>query len=1265
MRLNSSKKFEFIGITLILFILIYASSVSAAYTMTSISCTNADYASVCGANHCSGSKILQGHLICTSDGQNQVAEGETGSCAWEEPQVDCATAYSGTCQEGNGCVEIKSNGTTCADGYNATCEYYKQAYPLSGNGTTTCTPDCSGHDAAACSTSNVSLCTTSSDCSGIGYNWCDVGSGTYACQGSPCQSSSPSGCSSSSVGMCTQAECSGAGGYWNSVSFTCDPTPAGSGSSGTCSAGNYSACNVSNCNDVGGYWCFDNSQCYSDAAGCSSACNSTSVFYCYNINDCTNAGGNWCASSNYCYSDSENYTCGGGSNSSCQNGDFASCYSSTDCTNVGGSWCSNNSICYSSASECSSTGTTCSSDNPSSCYSNSACTGAGGRWCSNSTGTTTAGTGYCQRSTTECPTYACSSNYSDLGYCNTETECTNVGGSWCSNSPGSGGYNTGTSGYCGSSGSCPTYECSTTDTSSCSTQSECTDVGANWCASSSTQSYCSTSNCPTCSTTSRSNCYTQNNCTTAGGVWCASGSQGYCQEANTVCPTCTTNNKYACSDQQACTDVGGTWCGRISNPYTQPYYGCEESAAACPVCSAQTPTDCFTEQECLAVSGSWSVQQGNGYCQQSTNNSPRPGDVCSITTPYACNTPSECEAVGYWCDSSFTGGYPGCARSAAECAQGPPPSVCGDGFCEYDEYDSCRADCRRTTVCPTDADRQLKTEQCRNAEGIARQQSSADGCTYVVCEYEEQSVCPTPEKQRERISACENAGNNWRYNQSQNGCKYIECLPAAICPSDEEVRQLSQRCETLQLEPFFSSDYYGCPVVRCEQPRRPIVDPPIETERCEAVFDEYTGFRYVCDYERDTCPSLANQADVKQACVEAGGRPEIGVGFYGCEFYKCDFEKQRPLLEGYCPSKKELEKITQSCEADGYTTVRERALNGCTYVKCASDQEYEYQFQTGFEQCPVLPFDELRTEQDLCLGTGGKFIEDFDFATGCPRYVCLAIDEAESCADIQPPAGAFQKCEQKGGELVVRRDGNQCPVFVECLNRGSNIVEVDEVTEDLDSAAALQLALNLERLIIIVERLELQSQELAEYYAATNRSRNSERFSLAQGMFGATRDEIESIRLFLSENANDITAEVVQEIKVQIKYIKNVVLKDILFILLSSKPETPGTPAITNCEDSEQCFVRNLRVCDPAFMEQTEEGFSGRIEITGLSGEACVVKARAQFLGEDYDMTCNFENFAFADLGPSAMQQYCSGTLIDKMNETGIKSSATANVVLR
>ena len=429
---------------------------------------------------------------------------------------------------------------------------------------------------------------------------------------------------------------------------------------------------------------------------------------------------------------------------------------------------------------------------------------------------------------------------------------------------------------------------------------------------------------------------------------------------------------------------------------------------------------------------------------------------------------------------------------------------------------------------------------------------------------------------------------------------------------------------------------FGCSCGTCSIPTRDL--PP----NCRQETDSATGFiRIICEQPR--C-SVISEETVRIKCSDHGGIPVFRNDPSGCQIFDCQFGGQRAQSPVFatpvmCPLPEEVSQSLKKCEQaglQGFVSFE----NGCKIGKC---------LQEARQACSYIPESQKKSAADECSANGGQIVSESD-QNGCQYLRCSRGGECQK--DL--PKEAYASCGEKGGQFVVRRDSSGCVAFSQCLARGDESQSfVEDVKEVPDSTELLSIAFKLEDLKIQLDKLAKKTNDIADYYKSTG-SGDERRFRRVSGMFSTAKDKVDEIRTKLRDRANTVTVDDILEIKQDLKYIKDVMLKDILFVMLSSGTDVEeiknGT--IKNCGTDSGCFDRTFRLCQPSTF-RPEDGIF--VEVKGLEDDTCtmhVVMAENKVpagagISPPYEMTCKIQNYA---LGVKNSQTdifpYCSGNIV-------------------
>jgi hypothetical protein len=417
-------------------------------------------------------------------------------------------------------------------------------------------------------------------------------------------------------------------------------------------------------------------------------------------------------------------------------------------------------------------------------------------------------------------------------------------------------------------------------------------------------------------------------------------------------------------------------------------------------------------------------------------------------------------------------------------------------------------------------------------------------------------------------------------------------------------------------------------------------------------FEERTpeGFvKLICEGNRFSCPRVPSDAEAK--CSQNGGSAKFSTDHKGCSVFNCNFNGQRELQGGVfkkfnqCPGPDEVDQTFNKCASAGLQGVVVFE-NGCNIAKCIDDERH-----AGQNQCPPISKQNKDSALQRCNAQGLKPVRDFD-QNGCNVIRC---ESSNSCRQ-HIEDGAYQACETKGGEMIVNRNPNGCIAFAECVQAGNtNNVFVERSNKVLDSGEILELAFKLEALAVELDKLAIKSDNIADYYSSTG-SNQENRFRRVSDMFHSAEDDVQRIKDKIRSRLSDLNKDDMFEIRHDIKYLKDVVIKDIVYVMLSDSDEVESivSGSETDCGTDEQCFDRAFRLCKPiTFLPEGREG--PLVKVAGLEGDACIMEVQEQF-NPELRMTCKIKKYSLGVRDPETdVLPFCEGPLFDEFQKHGFE----------
>ncbi len=499
--------------------------------------------------------------------------------------------------------------------------------------------------------------------------------------------------------------------------------------------------------------------------------------------------------------------------------------------------------------------------------------------------------------------------------------------------------------------------------------------------------------------------------------------------------------------------------------------------------------------------------------------------------------------------------------------------------------------------------------------------------------------CPSPDEGKVYCGngVCE-------IGEDYNNCQ-SDCQPQVKCPTSTQCSDgTTRRCYPVGT---------GCGCDPCGPP------PGCREEK------DATGFvRTICETKeapKPVCPTIPQEVRLK--CADQGGMPTFNKDPAGCDVFDCRFQgqaKETPVQvfrQYQCPTKEDWEATSRKCASLGMRTVTV-VEGGCNFPRCVQEEHKE--------ECGLVSGPERQRIEADCKSRGLGTVSQFD-GNGCQRIECG--QEFDCPRDL--PKEAYMKCEQNGGEMIVKRDNRGCIAFTDCVIRGDDTkVFVEKVEKVPESTELLSVAFKLENLKIELDKLAKQTDEIADYYKSTG-SGEENRFRRVSDMFEAAKGKVDEIKNKIRDRLKDITVDDMTEIRQDIKYIKDVMIKDIVYVMLSSsedvqdiinsKPlDVAEKTDVNDCGTDGMCFDRAFRLCKQVSFRP--EGRDGPIvKVMGLDGNVCVMKVTIPEdqgppagmipgINPPYEMKCRIEKYALGVKNPDTdIIPFCEGNLKELM----------------
>ncbi len=471
------------------------------------------------------------------------------------------------------------------------------------------------------------------------------------------------------------------------------------------------------------------------------------------------------------------------------------------------------------------------------------------------------------------------------------------------------------------------------------------------------------------------------------------------------------------------------------------------------------------------------------------------------------------------------------------------------------------------------------------------------------------------------------------------------CLVGRHCRTESEVGGTAQPSMVREC-PVDSTCPDGsrpCQLVdnRCECKPCP---PP---QGCREEKDATTGFvRVICEAKIDEmkCPDTPYGAD--KPCRDKGGNPVWKTDSRGCNFIDCvlnDVSSNPFSANRVCPTEEEIQRVKSKCL--NFVMIDDM---GCKVAVCRDAVQQQVR-----QECGLVPGPERERIEAECKAKGLGTVSSFD-ENGCQTITCGNPNECRTSI----PEGAYEKCRERGGEMVVKNDNMGCITFQQCVMKGDESqIYYEDVTEMPEMTDMLSMAFKLEELKMQFDKLRAKTEDVARYYESVG-SGEAERFKRVAGMFNSIKDKIDEIKTKFRDRLETITRDDISEIKYDIKYIKDKMLKDVLYLMLSSSDEVKSitSKSESDCGNDGRCFDEALRVCKQMVFHPDDAEGNAEVKISGMDGTNCLITVTAQAgtMGTQ-SMTCKYPNYAMGMRGPEDILPYCTGALAELMKTYGTK----------
>lgn len=375
----------------------------------------------------------------------------------------------------------------------------------------------------------------------------------------------------------------------------------------------------------------------------------------------------------------------------------------------------------------------------------------------------------------------------------------------------------------------------------------------------------------------------------------------------------------------------------------------------------------------------------------------------------------------------------------------------------------------------------------------------------------------------------------------------------------------------------------------------------------------------------DHCPNGTIFDIHTSLCVESDCTQEQGVNCHEVN----NTENPCANINGYNA------RIRGLCEARNGQLNELLTAQNCTSYTCSFDDSLNNNLLSD-SNVSCHSREENNEEITQCNEIG--YLARIDFNQGCRVVICI------------PPEGIVNvSCEINNTDCVARGDVEDS--FIE------PVTEVPSMTN------LLKIALVLDSLNVELDKLANQVSSIASYYESTGAEDSAGRYYRIQDMLKTAHSEISEIKNNIRSNLDSITLTDMELIKQDIKQIKNVVLKDIVYLILSEDEGldfSKESKKIIECDADYTCFEDALRICRKASF--APDGKAGAVlEIVGLNDDTCEVYGNLdEFLVPEeiiekarikppLEMTCKIKDYALGLNNRDKEEEFielCEGNLV-------------------
>ncbi|MEK6974394.1 MAG: hypothetical protein AABW41_04135 [Nanoarchaeota archaeon] len=414
---------------------------------------------------------------------------------------------------------------------------------------------------------------------------------------------------------------------------------------------------------------------------------------------------------------------------------------------------------------------------------------------------------------------------------------------------------------------------------------------------------------------------------------------------------------------------------------------------------------------------------------------------------------------------------------------------------------------------------------------------------------------------------------------------------------------------------------------------------------CKQVKDPELGIlRIECN---STCPPPPPDiSNMKDQCVKNGGNPVFKNDYNDCNYFYCDFAGQESFYTGSatCFSENEVEEISAKCVKLGLP-LQINVEGDCKVASCVQKDTNS--------RCNGLLYSDYSKKESECKLQGLNVIKNFG-NNSCETLECGTPNDCmKSLPDL-----IYTECSQKGGEIIIKKDFNDCITTSECVYlNDERDVSIEDISQLPSKADLEDSSLKLEKLLDSLNKLYDAAVSINAYYNTINDPRQ-EIWDRVTIKLRNIIEDIDSTKSSIDSmlEQDKLSKDDVLKIKSQIKKTTNFAFDDLLFMITSKSNDEITEKKDFDCNEDFSCFDRRVRLCE---ITSFNPDANTNVRISGIEDDACLIEVQLDEkagpapgtlpdVNPPYTMACKVKNFANGIDDPeSDLLPFCEGSLIE------------------